>query len=174
MIVFDLETAGEPENRVVEIGAVRLDQDFKIVDEYTSLVDGRPVLPKVTAIHGITNDMLVGKPKFAEMHSEFEEWCSKSKLYILAAWGAYFDMPVLRAEYDRIGVKFPHPGHAFDPKMIVWWEVLRRGLPAQRLTVDRACQLLGIPFDGTRHRGLPDARTEAKLLMAVARPGRVA
>lgn len=173
LIVFDLETSGN-DDRIVEIGAVRLDPELRIIDEYECLVDGRPVSEKVMGIHHITNEMLVGKPAFAEMRGAFEEWCAQSARYVLAGWGLYFDLPVLRAEYKRIGVKFPHPGHGFDIKSVVWSELLKRDLPAKSLSVDRALELLGIPFEGTRHRGLPDARMEAKALQAVVKPAMLA
>jgi DNA polymerase-3 subunit epsilon len=165
LIVFDLETAGDPHHRVVEIGAVRVSPDLQIRDTFSSLVDGRPMSPEVIDVHHITEPMLQGQPKFAEMHTLFDEFCQKSNVYILGAYGAYFDIPVLRAEYRRIGVKFPHPGHAIDLKGIIWFELLKRGFPSKRLDVDRAVELLGMKFEGQRHRALPDAMMEAKALV---------
>lgn len=168
LIVLDLETAGAPQNRIVEIGAVRLDRELNPVERFSALVDGRPIDEQTRAIHGITNEMLQGMPKFAEMHQAFDEWCQRSDPYLLAAFGAYFDIPTLRDEYERFGRKYPHPGHALDIKAIVWWELLKRGNPCRRLDVDRAMELLGIKPEGTRHRGPDDAWNEARLLRAVA------
>lgn len=166
LIVMDLETNGSKDHRIVEIGAVRLDMDLKMMDTFQILVDGRPVTDEVVEIHHITNAMLEGKPKFAEAHEAFDDWCKKSPLYVLAAFGAYFDMPVLRAEYDRIGMKYPHRGDALDVKGVIWCELLKRGLPVKYLAPDRAAELMGIPWEGTRHRGLDDAIMEAKIFRA--------
>lgn len=168
LIVFDLETAGE-NHRIVEIGAVRLDRDLNLVDRWSSLVDGRPVDEKTMAVHHITDDMLAGKPKFAEIHAEFDEWCRKSDPYVMAAFGAYFDVPVLREEYKRLGRPYPHPGHAMDIKAVVWWHLLKKEFPCKYLGVDRALELLGLTFEGTRHRGADDAWNEARLLRFVTR-----
>ena len=164
-VVFDLETAGSPDHRIVEIGAVRLSPDLRVMDRWSSLVDGRPVSEEVVRIHHITDEMLVGKPRFAEVHGEFDDWCAKSEYYLLSAFGAYFDGPVLRAEYDRIGMKYPHRGEMFDIKSVAWWEFFRRGLPCKGLKLDRALDLAGLKFEGTRHRALPDAWNEARLLL---------
>lgn len=169
IICFDLETAGDPHHRIVEIGAVRITPDLQIRDTFSSLVDGRPMSPEVIDVHHITDAMLQGQPKFAEVHTAFDEFCQKSEPYILSAYGAYFDIPVLRAEYRRIGVKFPHPGHALDLKGIIWMELIRRGYPSKRLDVDRAVELLGMKFEGQRHRALPDAIMEAKAFLAALR-----
>ena len=168
MIVMDLETSGTLENRVVEIGAIRLTPDLDMADRFTCLVDGRPVTEEVIKIHHITNEMLVGQPRFAEAHGRFEEFCGKSERYLLSAFGAYFDMPVLRAEYSRLGMKFPHRGEAIDIKAIAWWELCKRGMPCQGLKLDRALELFGLEFEGIRHRALPDAWNESRLLRKIA------
>jgi DNA polymerase III epsilon subunit-like protein len=169
LISVDLETAGDPGHRIVEIGAVRIDRDYRITDRWSSLVDGRPLDDKVVKIHGITADMLAGKPTFAEVHSAFDEWCQKSDYYVLAPWGAYFDIPVLRAEYRRCGVKYPHRGEAFDLKTIVWQDLIKRGFPAKSCKVERALQLMGLQFEGTPHRAPDDAYNEARAYLAALR-----
>ena len=171
VITLDLETNGSDDNRIVEIGAVRFNTEMQLVDRFSSLVDGRPVTDEVVKIHHITNEMLVAAPTFAEIHSKFDAWCAKSEFYILAAFGAYFDMPVLRAEYARLGMRFPHRGEALDIKGVAWWELMRQGFPVKSLKLDRALELFGMEFKGTRHRALPDAYNESLLLLKMA--GRV-
>jgi DNA polymerase III epsilon subunit-like protein len=165
-IVIDLETAGDPGQRVVEIGAVRLDDQFRITDEYEALVDGRPVSQEVIRIHGITEAMLEGKPTFIQVHRAFETWCEQFKPYVFFSWSD-FDHCTLRDEYRRLSLRYPHSGHAFDLKSLVWWTAIRNGFPARTFPVDRALSILGIPFEGQRHRALPDARMEAKLLQYI-------
>lgn len=171
LIVLDIETNGgrNHDARIVEIGAVCLDEDFDTAGEYEALVDGRPMLPQATAVNNITDAMLEGKPKWEGRWREFAGWCDQWRPYILGQWSE-FDVSVLRPEYARIGVRYPHPGHAWDLKSVVWWECLKLGYPSRTFPVDRACEILGIRFDGQKHRALPDARAEAKCFRAVAKP----
>lgn len=165
LIIVDLETAGDPDHRILEIGAVRLNDRLEIQDTYHSLVNGSPIDEKVIKIHGITEEMVAGAPDWGEAYAPWVEWCQRSPVYILSAFGAYFDIPVLRAEYRRFGLKFPHPGQCIDVKTIIWDKVIEMGYPAHRLGVDRALEIFGLKFEGQRHRALPDALMETKLFL---------
>jgi DNA polymerase III epsilon subunit family exonuclease len=172
LIVLDFETNGgtleDPTaHRIIEIGAIRVDEEIRIVDEFSMLVDGRPILPEVVKIHGIRDEDLVGKPRFAEAHAEFDEWCGIKQEYLLAGWGIYFDIPVLRAEYQRLGMRFPHRGEAIDVKGAAWTDLLRKGKPVRHLSLDQAAGLYGIPFYGKKHRAVDDARMTVRVLQAV-------
>jgi DNA polymerase III epsilon subunit-like protein len=173
LIIVDLETNGgtveDPTaHRIIEIGAIRLDEELQIEEEFSMLVDGRPVLDNVVKIHGIRNEDLAGKPLFAQAHVDFDEWCGAKQDYILGAWGAYFDIPVLRAEYQRIGIPFPHRGESFDVKAVVWWDLLKQNKPARRLGLSQAAGLYGVEFEGKKHRAVDDARATARVLQAVS------
>lgn len=167
LIVVDVETSGKPDNRIVEIGAVRVTEDLQLAEEFEMLVDGRPVLSDARAIHHITDEMLEGRPKFDTAWRSWSSWCDQWRPYILGTWSDY-DTTTLRDEYKRFGIHYPHPGHAMDVKSIVWWECVKRGYYSRTFPVDRAVTILGIPFEGKKHRGLPDARMEAKLFQFVA------
>lgn len=169
VVVVDFETNGErgEASRIVEVGAVSMNEALEAVGEFETLVDGRPMNPAATEVNNITDEMLVGKPKWLECYRPFVNWCDQYRPYILGQWSD-FDISVLRPEYLRIGVRYPHPGHAWDVKSIVWWECLKRGYPSRTFPVDRACAILGVPFEGQKHRALPDARMEAKILRLVA------
>ena len=64
-VVVDVETTGlSPRHghRVIEIGAVAVEEGA-VVGEFTTLIDaGVPIPPAVQAIHGITDEMLEGQP----------------------------------------------------------------------------------------------------------------
>lgn len=170
---MDLETNGASkenpnDHRIIEIGAVRLDEDLRFVDEFSMLVDGRPVQPEVVKIHGIRNEDLAGKQKFAEAHVEFDSWCGMKQEYLLGAWGAYFDIPVLRSEYGKLGAKYPHRGETLDVKGAAWVDLLKKGMPVRHLSLEQAAGLYGIPFQGKKHRAVDDARMAALILLAVS------
>jgi len=101
--VFDLETTGgDPDNdRIIQFGGVKLSGDLvEIPSRIAIMVDpDYPISPESTAIHGITNADLVGRPKFAEVAVLIEQWigdCDLAGHNILA-----FDLPLLIAEFER-------------------------------------------------------------------------
>lgn len=172
-MVLDLETGGKrPEGKIVEVGAVCVDEDLRTAGEFEMMVDGRPMEQEATDVNGITDGMLAGKPKWHECFQGFVDWCDSFRPYTFGAWAIDFDLAVLRDEYHRMKRRYPHPGHAFDVKTAVWLECMRSGFPARKLTVEDACRIMGIRFEGERHRALPDARMEAKLFVAAV-SGRV-
>jgi len=76
-VVLDVETTGlSPGNgdRVIEIGAVAI-QDEEIVGEFHSLINAERPIPKVVQnIHGITNEMLAGKPRSEQVIPLFHKF----------------------------------------------------------------------------------------------------
>ncbi|MDF7798061.1 3'-5' exonuclease [Pontiellaceae bacterium B1224] len=89
-IAFDLETTGTKpsEDMIVEVGAVMFDGN-RAVKGYGKLVDpGIPIPQEASAVNGITDDMLIGKPKISEVLAEFAEFCGDLPL---VAHNAPFD-----------------------------------------------------------------------------------
>lgn len=167
LIVVDVETNGRGmESKIVEVGAVCLDEELQEIGEFEMLVDGRPMSPEATAVNNITDAMLAGKPLWVECYRKWVAWCDQWKPYVLGTWSD-FDTMALRPEYERIGIRYPHPGHAWDIKTVVWYECIKLGYPSRTFPVDRACEILNIPFEGQKHRALPDAKMEAKLFKTV-------
>lgn len=169
LIVVDLETTGKPDNRVLEIGAVRVTEDLDLAERFSLLVDGRPCTDGARAVHGIQDSELEGQLHFPHAALKFESWCSQWE-YVLGSWSD-FDQVTLREEYGRYDLHYGHPGHMLDVKSVVWWDALQRGFYPRKLTVDRALSIYGIPFEGQRHRALPDALMEARLFQFVGRQG---
>lgn len=76
-VAFDLETTGikPKEGMIVEVGAVLFDGD-KAVKGYGTLIDpGMPIPPDASAVNGITDDMVCGKPRIADVLAEFADFC---------------------------------------------------------------------------------------------------
>jgi len=93
-VAFDLETTGTrpKEDMIVEIGAVLFDGDCAMKG-YGTLVDpGIPVPPDASAVNGITDDMLHGKPRISDALGEFAEFCGDLPL---VAHNAPFDYKFL-------------------------------------------------------------------------------
>lgn len=173
LIVFDLEANALdiPDVRITEIGAVRLNRQLEIIDEFSHLVNSGPQTVKGAEITGITDEVLKGQPPFEVVCQRFEKWTQKlheCQDICLAAFGCYYDIPVFRAEYRRVNRPFPFPGHALDIKALGWWHAWRQGKLMDHASVDALCKFFGIEFEGKRHRALDDARTEARILQKIA------
>lgn len=68
-ICFDLETTGlDPVNdRIIEIAIAKFNYDG-ILESFETLIDPEKMIPQETiAIHNITEDMVIGKPKIEEL-----------------------------------------------------------------------------------------------------------
>ena len=76
-IAFDLETTGvkPSENMIVEVGAVLFDGD-RALKGFGTLVDpGIPIPPDASAVNGISDEMVRGKPRIADVLAEFAGFC---------------------------------------------------------------------------------------------------
>jgi DNA polymerase-3 subunit epsilon len=93
-IAFDLETTGTKpqQDLIVEIGAVLFDGN-EAVKTYGCLVDpGISIPPDASAVNGITDDMVRGKPRVADVLDEFADFCGELPL---VAHNAPFDYKFL-------------------------------------------------------------------------------
>jgi len=100
--VIDLETTGfiADEERIVEVAVVMLDADGNEESSFCTLIDpGRD--PGPTQIHGISAEMLVGAPSFAEVHPYLADLLSGR--VVVGHNVARFDLPFLMAECRRLG-----------------------------------------------------------------------
>ena len=99
-IAFDLETTGTVPgvDQIVEIGAVRF-IDGKPEAVFSTLVDPRrPISPGASAVNGITDEMVVGKPHIETLLFSFAEFCGDD---YLVAHNAPFDSQFLLADIKR-------------------------------------------------------------------------
>lgn len=113
IIIFDLETTGKDPNtaRIVELGCIKIDLDGNQTEKRYLVNPLIPIPPEATAIHGITDTMVAGAPKFIAL--------SKGMLSFFAGCdiGGYnsneYDIPLLSEEFGRCGLEFPEPGTNF-------------------------------------------------------------
>ncbi len=104
-IIFDTETTGLESklDRVIEIGGIELNNHFptgRTLHIYINPED-RKVHPDALAVHGITDDFLKDKPKFAEVVDEIREFFEGARW---VAHNATFDMGFINAEFARLGI----------------------------------------------------------------------
>jgi len=109
-VVFDLETTGakSPPCRITEIGAYRV-RDGRVLDEFHTLVDPEMAIPWfITELTGITDEMVRGAPKFADVAHDLLSFIGDS---ILVAHNSGFDMRFLNVEIGRVfaGYRIANP-----------------------------------------------------------------
>ena len=93
-VAFDLETTGTKPQKdmIVEVGAVLFDGSCA-VRSYGSLINpGLPIPPDASAVNGITDEMVRGKPGIADILGEFADFCGDLPL---VAHNAPFDFKFL-------------------------------------------------------------------------------
>jgi DNA polymerase III epsilon subunit family exonuclease len=109
--VFDTETTGLDPSRgdkIVAIGAVRIVNGRLLRREtYEQLVDpGRRVSAASRRVHGITDEMLAGRPRIGAVLPAFARFADGS---VLVGHNVAFDLKFLRLEQAAAGVAFGHP-----------------------------------------------------------------
>jgi DNA polymerase-3 subunit epsilon len=105
LAIVDLETTGgQPGwDRITEIGVIEVD-GFEVSSEWSTLVNPGAAIPApIQALTGITNEMVAGAPRFAELAGELYERLA-GRLFV--AHNARFDYGFLRREFDRAGRKY--------------------------------------------------------------------
>ncbi|MBI4713370.1 MAG: WYL domain-containing protein [Planctomycetes bacterium] len=105
-IAFDLETTGlyPIKDKIVEIGAVRFDND-KITEEFQTLVNpGVPIPQEVIAIHGITDQMVLNAPAERDALELFLKFIGDD---IMLAHSASFDAGFIMASVALHKLKVP-------------------------------------------------------------------
>lgn len=105
-IAFDLETTGTVPgvDQIVEIGAVRF-VDGKPDSIFATLVDPRRPIPAgASAVNGIYDEMVKGKPTVESILEPFAEFCGDD---MLVAHNAPFDAQFLISDIKKFESKAP-------------------------------------------------------------------
>jgi len=176
IVVIDLEATsardeeGHQENNyIIDVGAVYVDRELEIVDRFSSLVKPRErITDQIAELTGITNEMVEDAAEWDVVARAFQDWirgrAGDLKKIKLAAWGAYFDIPLLRRLYRTYGLAYPFGGAALDVKSVAFvWQALA-GHRTDKASVEHVAGLMGLKPEGAYHRAGVDAEVEARIL----------
>ena len=157
VVVFDFETTGmspHRDDRVIEVGAVRLAGD-RVVDSFQSLINpGVPLSNFIVELTGIEDRMLAAAPGAAEVFAEFRRFIGSAPL---VAHNAAFDRRFLETEFCR----YRHP---LPPAVGCSMLAARRVFPeAPNHKLGTLVEFLDLQTEGRFHRALADARMTAAL-----------
>lgn len=151
------------QDEVIEFGAVKLDENYKQIDEYQCYV--RPEFSEITAhitrLTGITNETVADKNTFETEFQNFFEWIGGWDMKIYS-WSAS-DIKQLKGECSY---KLPN----FDVARLEsqWIDVQKEfddriGLQ-NSLSLKYAVGAMNRDFEGTAHTALADAANAAAIL----------
>lgn len=120
ILAVDTETCalGPGRDRVVQFCAEELDAELRTTSRWTQLVDpGRPIPSAATAIHGISDEMVRGQPRFEEVGPRLRALFGPGTVFM--AYNAGFDMGVLDSEFTRASLPaLPADLAVLDPLQI--------------------------------------------------------
>lgn len=167
-IIVDLEFTPVPfgcnsklSQEIIEIGAVRLDNDYHPTDTFSLLVrpEHRYINPVCASLTGIHFSDLETALSFQDAYTVFENWVG-SEPYILYQWSEN-DFFQLRKECKFHGIK----SNLCNKD---WVDIQRKfselvGISSV-FSLEKALRTLDISFSGTMHRAKDDAWNTALIL----------
>lgn len=167
LVFLDVETTGASAvygDRVTEVAAVRVDKGV-VTDEYAQLINpGRPIWPGVSALTGITNEMVADQPRFTDIAPTVAE---KLRNAIVIGHNVSFDLAFMAPEFRRANIEIDSLftiSRVLDTVRIARRVYGRGGNGLQKLAVR-----LGIAVE-TAHRALADCHTTAGVFREMLEP----
>ena len=162
-VAFDIETTGtngaangDEEAKITEIGAVRV-VNGEVVDTFDELANpGRKIVPRISRLTHITDDMLADKPPIDEIIRKFKEFVGDSILVGHNIKSS--DLRYIVKAADKAGVNFDN-------------EFLDTYILAKRFKNSKGCEKVNLGYLADRygfehkevHRAWSDAEVNAQV-----------
>ncbi len=167
-MVLDTETTGINRetgphylgHRIIEIGAVEI-VNRKLTGRHfhVYLKPDMPIQPDAILIHGITDEFLVDKPDYREVHKEFLEFIEGAEL---VAHNAPFDVGFMDHEFKMLDPSIGQTSRYC--KVTDTLAMAKKIFPGKRNNLDILCERYGID---NSHRTLHGALLDAEILADV-------
>jgi DNA polymerase-3 subunit epsilon len=166
-IMLDTETTGldhRTGDRVVEIGCVELLGRKLTGQRFHAYLNPEREVADSERIHGLSDEFLADKPKFAAIVDEFCAFIRDAELVI---HNAAFDVGFLNNELNRIG---RDPLQQLCPSVIDTLRMARDMRPGRKNNLDALCSEFGVDNSGRQlHGALLDAELLAEVYLAMTR-----
>jgi len=155
--IVDIETTGgsAKKHEVTEIAIIQI-ENGKIIDTYETLVNPGVLIPgRITAITGITNEMVESAPAFQDVASEIWKRTNDS---VFVAHNVNFDYSFIREQFHRLGMHW-------RTKRLCTVRLSRKLMPnLYSYSLGKIAAQMGEKIDG-RHRAMGDCAFTAKLFL---------
>lgn len=159
-IVLDTETTGidhKRGHRLIEIGCIEIEDLLPTGRTFHHYIDPeREIEADAIRIHGISNEKVRGKPKFADICDAFLDFVGDKRLI---AHNAAFDRGFINMELERHG-RMP----TADEQWLDTLEMARKRFPGAANSLDALCRRYAISL---AERDLHGALIDARLLASV-------
>ena len=161
-VVLDTETTGldtRSGHRIIEVGCVEM-QERRLTGNnlHLYLQPDREIDPGAMAVHGITNEFLLDKPRFASVARQLLDYLMDAELII---HNAPFDVGFLEHEFALCDM----PVHLSQVcKITDSLAMARKQFPGQKNNLDALCKRLGV---NNSHRTLHGALLDSEILADV-------
>ena len=149
------------QNEIIEIGAIKVNDEAKIVDEFSMFI--KPIInPELSAFckqfTTITQEDVDKAVGFSSVLHEFREWIGND--YILCSWGLY-DKNQLKKDCELHNLETGWMDNHISLKHQHGNKVIQR----KPVGMERALKQAGLKLQGTHHRGIDDARNIAQIFI---------
>ena len=160
-IILDTETTGiDPrDHRLVEIGCVEVEDFIPTGRTFHHYVNPERVIEAdAERVHGISNAMVAGKPRFAEVCDALLEFVGDA---VLIAHNAAFDRGFINAELERAGRAGPP-----DSRWVCTLQLAQKRYPGMHNSLDALCRRYSVSLtERDKHGALLDARLLAAVYL---------
>lgn len=168
IVVLDTETTGMnfdggphyEGHRIIEIGAVEI-INRKLTGRHfhVYLKPDREIQPQAIEVHGITDEFLVDKPEYKDVHQEFLDFIKGAEL---VAHNAPFDVGFMDYEFAKLNSAIGKTEQYC--KITDTLAMAKKIFPGKRNNLDILCERYGID---NSHRTLHGALLDAEILADV-------
>jgi len=168
-IILDTETTGlEPSqgHRIIEIGAVEMLNRRLTGNRFHQYLNPeREIDAGAVEVHGITNEMLVDKPRFADIAADFLAFVQGAELVI---HNAPFDTGFINSEFRLLGETAPATSIETVCTVLDTLRLARKLRPGQKNDLDSLCRHYNIDnAQRSLHGALLDAEILADVYLAM-------
>ncbi len=161
-IVLDTETTGldwAKGHRLIEIGCVEIEDLLPTGRTFHRLIHPERLIdPDAIRVHGITDDMVKGRPRFPELVAELMDFVGDAPI---VAHNAAFDRGFVNFELERAGHPVLH-----EPRWIDTLQLAQKRFPGMYNSLDALCKRFKISLaEREKHGALIDARLLASVYL---------
>ena len=156
----DCKTVHQLTTEIIQIGAVKMDDSFLIIDQFKA--DVRPrfypqIKHEVQQLTGISEEQLKQGMSFPQAVQQLQQWCGQE--FALITW-SHEDVPVLRKNMEVYQMEFGWLPDAYDLQVVYSLQQLGK---YQQTALVKAMMQMGMEPELTAHDALHDALYTAQL-----------